>query len=106
MASQVFVLLLVSFLILFLVLLWRLGWLSRQPFSAQAGKKRTLVHRLLKPRTPLDCPVCRLASPDVKPASAPVRPWRAIKSRRGALKRVNTQDFACPTGTLLPEERV
>ena len=25
-----------------------------------------------------------------------MRPWREIKSRRGAPKRVNTQDFACP----------
>ena len=73
MASQVFVLPLVSFFILFLALLWRLGWLSLQPFPAQAGKRRTLVHRLLKPRTPRDCPVCRLASPDAKPTSAPVR---------------------------------
>src|SRR5215467_11577508 len=96
MASQVFVLLLVSFLVLFLALLWRLGWLSLQPFPAQAGKRRTLVHRLLKPRTPLDCPVCRLASPDAKPASAPVRPWREVKSRRGAPKRIPTAGFACP----------
>ena len=84
MANQVFVLRFVSFLILFLALLWRLGWLFLQPFLPQAGKRRTLVHRLLKPRTPLDCPGCRLASPEVKPASAPVRPWREVKSRRGA----------------------
>jgi IS1 family transposase/transposase-like protein len=96
MANQVFVLLLVSFLILFLALLWRLGWLSLQPFLPQAGKRRTLVHRLLKPRTPLDCPGCRLASPEVKPASAPVRPWREVKSRRGAPKRIPTAGFACP----------
>jgi hypothetical protein len=96
MVNQMFVLLLVSFPILFLALLWRLGWLSPQPFPEQAGKKRMLVHRLLKPRTPLDCPVCRLASPDAKPASAPVRPWREFKSRRGAPKRIPTAGFACP----------
>jgi hypothetical protein len=96
MANQVFVLLLVSFLILFLALLWRLGWLFLQPFLPQAGKRRTLVHRLLKPRTPLDCPGCRLASPGVEPASAPIRPWVEVKSRRGAPKRVNTEGFACP----------
>ena len=84
MANQVFVLLLVSFLILFLTLLWCLGWLSLQPFLPQAGKRRTLVHRLLKPRTPLDCPGCRLASPGVELASAPIRPWVEVKSRRGA----------------------
>jgi hypothetical protein len=62
MASQMFVLLLVSFPILFLALLWRLGWLSPQPFPEQAGSRRTMVHRLLKPRIPLDCPLCRLCS--------------------------------------------
>jgi hypothetical protein len=39
---------------------------------------------------PLDCPACRLASP------LSVRPWREMKSRRGAPKRVNTEGFACP----------
>jgi IS1 family transposase len=29
-------------------------------------------------------------------ASTSVRPWRDVKSRRGAPKRVNTQGFACP----------
>jgi transposase-like protein len=55
-----------------------------------------MVHRLLKPRTPLDCPLCRLGSSDVRPASAPVRPWGEVKSRRGAPERVNTEGFACP----------
>jgi hypothetical protein len=58
-----------------------------------------MVHRLLKPRTPFDCPACRLCgthSSDVEPAPAPVRPWREVKSCRGAPKRVNTAGFACP----------
>src|SRR5690349_18069224 len=96
MANQVFVLLLVSFLILFLALLWRLGWLSLQPFHTQAGKRRPLVRRLLKPRTPLDCPICRLGSSAVRPVPALVRPWREVKSRRGAPKRIPTEGFACP----------
>ena len=57
------------------------------------------MHRLLKPRTPLDCPACRLASTpasDVRPASAPARPWSEVKSRRGAPKRIDTEGFACP----------
>ena len=60
---------------------------------------RTTVQRLLKPRSPRDCPACRLActpSSAVRPAPAPVRPWREVKSRRGAPKRVNTEGFACP----------
>jgi IS1 family transposase len=96
MANQVFIFLLVSFLILILALLWRLGWLSLQPFHSQAGKRRTLVHRLLKPRTPLDCPLCGLCSSAVRPVPAPVRPWSEVKSRRGAPKRINTEGFACP----------
>jgi hypothetical protein len=99
MALHVFVFLLVFFLILFLVLLWRLYGLHLQPSHFKAGAVRTTVQRLLKPRTPLDCPSCRLActpSPSVRPASAPVRPWGEVKSRRGAPKRVNTEGFACP----------
>ncbi len=96
MAIQVFVFLLVSFLILSLALLWRLDWLHLQPSPSQAGRRRTLVQRLLKPRTPLDCPLCRLSSSGVRPAPAPVRPWCEVKSRRGAPKRVNTEGFACP----------
>jgi IS1 family transposase len=99
MALHVFLFLLVFFLILFLVLLWRFYWLHLQPSHFKAGAVRTTVQRLLKPRTPLDCPSCRLAflpSPSVRPASAPVRPWGEVKSRRGAPKRVNTEGFACP----------
>jgi transposase-like protein len=59
----------------------------------------TAVHRLLKPRSPRDCPACRLSSTfssAVGPAPPAVRPWREVKSRRGAPKRLNTQGFACP----------
>ncbi len=96
MAFHVYVFPLVVFLLLCLALLWHLSWLHLQPAHSQAGRRRTLVHRLLKPRTPLDCPICRLASSGVRPASAPVRPWGEVKSRRGAPKRVSTEGFACP----------
>jgi IS1 family transposase/transposase-like protein len=99
MVLHVFVFLLVFFLLLFLVLLWRFSWLQLQPSPFKAGAVRTTVHRLLKPRTPRDCPSCRFAcppSPSVRPACAPVRPWSEVKSRRGAPKRVNTEGFACP----------
>jgi len=72
MAFYVYVFLLVVFLLFCLALLCRLGWLHLQPSHSQAGRRRTLVHRLLKPRTPLDCPTCRLCSSNVKPPSAPV----------------------------------
>jgi transposase-like protein len=79
-----------------LSLLCRLSWPHLQLSHAPIGSRRALVHRLLKPRTPLDCPLCRLASPGVQPASAPIRPWSEVKRRRGAPKRVNTEGFACP----------
>jgi IS1 family transposase len=96
MTFHFFLFLLVCFLLLSLALLCRLSWPHLQLSHAPARSRRALVHRLLKPRTPLDCPLCRLASPAVKPASAPIRPWSEVKSRRGAPKRVNTEGFACP----------
>jgi hypothetical protein len=96
MALHIVLFLLVFLLFHGLALLCRLAWLHLQLSHSQAGSRRALVHRLLKPRTPLDCPMCRLASPGVEPASAPVRPWSEVKSRRGAPKRVNTEGFACP----------
>ncbi len=99
MTFQIVVFLLMSFLLLFLALLWRLCWLPLLPSPSQTGAVHTTVHRLLKPRTPDDCPVCRLrTTPSLSggPAPAPVRPWREVKSRRGAPKRVNTQGYACP----------
>ena len=102
MAFHIFLFLLVICLLLTLALLWRLGWLHLQPSHSAVASRRSPGHRLLKPRSPLDCPACRLASPGssgVKPASAPVRPWHEVKSRRGAPKRVNTAGFACPNRT-------
>jgi transposase-like protein/IS1 family transposase len=99
MAFQVFLFLLVFFLLLALARLGHLYWSHQQPSHSKAGVIRTTVQRLLKPRTPLDCPSCRLSytsSLGVRPALAPVRPWREVKSRRGAPKRVNTEGFACP----------
>ncbi len=99
MSLHVFVFLLVVCLFLSLALLWRLCWFPLQPSSSRGAVKHSRLHRLLKPRTPDDCPACRLASTassGVKPASAPVRPWREVKSPRGAPKRVKTEGYACP----------
>jgi hypothetical protein len=99
MPVHVFVFLLVVCLLLSLALLWRLDWFPRRPFSSRGEAKRTSVQRLLKPRSPDDCPACRLSctnSPVVGPAPAPVRPWCEVKSHRGAPKRVNTEGYACP----------
>jgi hypothetical protein len=99
MAFHVFLFLLVFFLLLSLALLWRLSWFHLQPSHSQAAKRRTLDQRLLKPRSPDDCPACRLASTrslGAEPVPAPMRPWCEMKSHRGAPKRVNTEGFAKP----------
>jgi transposase-like protein len=96
---HVFLLLLLSFFMLYLAQFCHLSWTRHGFPHSQAGALHSAVHRLLKPRTPHDCPACRLCctpSSGVRPAPPPVRPWREVKSRRGAPKRVNTEGFACP----------
>jgi IS1 family transposase/transposase-like protein len=95
----VFVFLLVFCLLLCLAMLWCLDWFPLRQSSSRGGVKHSRLPRLLKPRTPDDCPACRLAasaSSGGGPGPAPVRPWREMKSRRGAPKRINTEGFACP----------
>jgi IS1 family transposase len=94
-----FVFLLMVCLLLCLAMLWRLDWYPLRPSSSTGAAKRSRLHRLLKPRTPDDCPACRLASTASSgggPGPAPVRPWREMKSRRGAPKHIDTEGFACP----------
>src|SRR3954452_7721860 len=53
--------------------------------------------RRLRPRTPDDCALCRLANP-LPQAGAPspgVRPGREGRSRRGAPRRIPTEGYAC-----------
>src|SRR5262249_6779109 len=95
----VFVFLLVVCLFPSLTLLWRLDWFHRRPSSSRVGAKRTGVQRLLKPRSPDDCPSCRLpttACSDGEPAPGLVHPWREAKSRRGAPKQIHTEGYTCP----------
>ncbi len=106
MALHVYVFLLVVCLLLSLALLWRLCWLPLRPSSSPGGAKHSTLHRLLKPRTPLDCPSCRLActpSPSVRPAPSLVRPWCEVKSRRGVQPNsvVDNSDFS-PTHLTFP----
>ena len=99
MAFHVFLFLLLFFLILSLARLWRLYLPHYCHPHSSAEMMRTTIQRLLKPRTPLDCPACRLShtlSSDVGLAPRLVRPWCEVKSRRGAPKRLNTAGFACP----------
>jgi hypothetical protein len=97
MALLVFVFLLMVCL-LSVARLGRLDWFPLQPCSSRGGAKGTTLQRHLKPRCPDDCPACRLASTpssSAGPAPVPVRPWREVKSRRGAPKRIDTAGFAC-----------
>jgi transposase-like protein/IS1 family transposase len=99
MTFQIVVFLLMSFLLFWLALLWRHCWLPLQPSRFKARAVRTTLPRLLKPRSPDDCPACRFAStPSLGggTASRPVHPWSEVKSRRGAPKRIDTEGFACP----------
>jgi IS1 family transposase/transposase-like protein len=100
MTFHVCLFLFVSLLMLCLLGLWSLCWLHHCSAQARAATKmRTRLQRLLKPRTPLDCPACCHASPASSgggPAPLPVRPWREVKSRWGAPKRIDTEGFACP----------
>src|SRR5258708_16184368 len=89
------VFLLLFFLILSLAQLCHLCWTHHCLPHSKAVALHTAVHRLLKPRSPRDCPACTLSSA-VESAPAPVRPWHEVKSRRGAPKRVDTHGFACP----------
>ena len=85
--------------LLCLAWLWHRNWAHHDLRHLATKTAPPMVHRLLKPRTPLDCPACRLTSTAPSGgglAPAPVRPWSEVKSRRGAPKRVNTAGFACP----------
>jgi transposase-like protein len=70
----------------------------RVPSGAQ-GTHCAPLPRGLTPRSPLDCPECCLAALSTvkqEPTPAPVRPWREVKSRRGAPKHSSTEGVACP----------
>ena len=102
MTLHVFLLLLLCVLMFSRARLCSLCWPHHGPAQSSAAIRRTPLQRLLKSRSPHDCPACRLScahSSVVGPVPAPVRPWREVKSRRGAPKRVNTEGFACPNRT-------
>jgi hypothetical protein len=97
MAFHVFVLLLVVCLLLWLARPGRLGWYPLRPSSSREWAKRSRL------------PVCssRAAQMIARPVVWPLlprrlsclrmsRPWREVKSRRGAPKRIDTQGYACP----------
>ena len=74
MGLHVYSFLLVLFL-LSLTLLWRHDWFYLRP-SSRGGARRGTLQRLLKPRSPDDCPACRLHS---------LVEWRTSASARTSL---------------------
>ncbi len=86
------------------LLLLALGWVvwcQSQPSAPHPAITAT-VQRRLKPRTPADCSACRQQAPTPPwhaGACPPIRPWREVKSRRGAPKRIAMEGFACATPT-------
>ncbi len=76
---------------------WRLpGSTPDKPILQAKGE------RVLRPRTPDDCGLCRAeAGPTVGDEAVAqcereVRPWKEVKSRRGRRKRAKTEGYACP----------
>ncbi len=84
-----------------LSLLWCIATRQRRQRLSRSAPAPATRERLLKPRPPDDCPECRrpAACPLPPPQRQPVRPWREVKSRRGAPKRIATDGFACLTPT-------
>jgi hypothetical protein len=77
---------------------------SAFPFTSR-GQAQRAPPSAAPPRCPDDGPACRHASPassGAGPVPAPVRPWREMKSRRGAPKRVNTEGEAVPSASACP----
>jgi hypothetical protein len=93
--------LLVFFLLFSLTLLCVLCWLYPDPApSGAAAKLRTKLGRLRHRRAP-QAIAPSVASPALSrrvqgQRQRKSRPWREVKSRRGAPKRIPTDGFACP----------
>ncbi len=89
-----------SLIIVLVCLLWLIVlWARRHHAQLDRSSARLIRQRLLKPRTPDDCPACQCqhAPPALRPMPPPApRPWSELKSRRGAPKRIPTDGFACP----------
>jgi hypothetical protein len=89
-------------LLLVVALLWWAWTWRRQPSASQRVTVTARGQRLLKPRTPDDCPACcqpMTTATGITPTRAPVTPWCERKSRHGAPKRIDTHGFACPNRT-------
>jgi IS1 family transposase len=78
----------------FILLLLRVKWRWPPPAARQVHPKPP--SRLLKPRTPDDCPVCRAAQLNRPPSAVLPIPYACTKSPPGRKKRIATAGYACP----------
>lgn len=88
-----------SLIIAFLCVLWVIVlWARRHQALSERVPTSMSRQRLLKPRTPDDCPACHHSDrPQLTSVSrAAIRPWSEGKSRRGRPKQCATGGFACP----------
>src|SRR5215211_2405406 len=83
--------------VLGVLLVW--AWLAAKRRASLGAARSARGSRIPRPRDPDDCPDCRrraAGATGLDPARPTPRPWREVKSRRGAPKRVVTAGFACP----------
>jgi IS1 family transposase/transposase-like protein len=85
-------------LVVFWAALAAWSWCRRGALRCVAAPGAVCRRHTWRPRTPEDCPACRAAGEAPAPTPSPVvRPWAAVKGRRGAPKRVVTEGYACPS---------
>ena len=94
MAGAIFLLIVPLVFTLWVIVLWRR---PRYPQLNSASTTTASSQRLLKPRTPDDCPAWRRQEALPRSARAPPScAWRELKSRRAAPRRIITDGFAVP----------
>jgi IS1 family transposase len=90
-------------LTLLVVIVFILLWPKRRsPHSVSHQGHPKPTPRPLKPRTPDDCPACRVThQPHLLPGSTTLKPYSQTKSSRGRKKRIATAGYACPNSGCL-----
>jgi hypothetical protein len=79
-----------------------LGWrVARRATPALDHARPRPSPRPLKPRTPQDCPDCRISPPEGLPSRSLPKPYPHVKSPRGCKKRLITAGYACPNPNCL-----
>ena len=84
----------VVLLLAYFVPIWAMLRALRSPL-AEICERVKRKHRQWHPRTPDDCPLCALPTSAHVAELVEVIPWKALKSRRGAPKRIRSEGIAC-----------